>query len=86
MIILINSEFEDFYNSLATDEQKDLSVATKAGLVKDRNKVLHNLYLKEACKFIYEQGKSEYGVGVAETLIQYLLNGELRLCSPQEYV
>ena len=86
MIILINSEFEDFYNSLATDEQKDLSVATKAGLVRDRNKVLHNLYLKEACKFIYEQGKSEYGVGVAETLIQYLLNGELRLCSPQEYV
>ena len=64
-------DFEAFYNSLIDDEQRDIVPHIKdSKLSKERKRILDNLYLKEVCRFIFEEGRFEFGTGVAEALVQ----------------
>ena len=80
-------DFEAFYNSLIDDEQRDIVPHIKdSKLSKERKRILDNLYLKEVCRFIFEEGRFEFGTGVAEALVQYLAKGELRLCNMEQWL
>ncbi len=80
-------DFEAFYNSLIDDEQRDIVPHIKdSKLSKERKRILDNLYLKEVCRFIFEEGRFEFGIGVAEALVQYLAKGELRLCNMEQWL
>ena len=82
-----NRDFEAFYSSLINSEQRVVIPSIKnSTLSKDRKHILDNLYLKEVCRFIYEEGRFEFGAGLSEALVQYLVNGELRLCNMNEYL
>lgn len=80
-------DFEAFYSSLITEEQRDtVPHIEDSKLSKESKRILDNLYLKEVCRFIFEEGRFEFGIGVSEALVQYLTREELRLCNMQQWL
>lgn len=80
-------DFEEFWKSITNEEQRDLQPKiVGSSLNADRHDLLGKVYMKEVCRFIWEEGRYEYSQGVAEVLAQYLVKGTLRLCSMQEYL
>ena len=82
-----SKDFDAFYNSLIADKKRDIVPHIEdTTLSKERKRILDNLYLKEVCRFVFTEGKLEFGAGVAEALVQYLAKGELRLCNVEQWL
>ena len=82
----LTSRFDEFYDEHASKEQKDLSVNIGKDRNSERSRLLNNIYLRENCKFIFENACTIFNTGCAETLVEYLLEGLLTIDNPESYL